>query len=135
MSLEPVRILVIEDDPIDFSLVKKGFEGVDATVELFHCPSADRVMEMLEARACKIVLLDLSLGRDAGMDVLRSIRADRRFATLPVIVLSSSGNHRDIAEGYAAGANAYVEKPLTMELYRRFARAFSAFWVDVAMLS
>lgn len=135
MSLEPVRILVIEDDPIDFSLVKKGFEGVDAPIELFHCPSADRVMEMLEARACRIVLLDLSLGRDTGMDVLRAIRADRRFATLPVIVLSSSGNHRDIAEGYAAGANAYVEKPLTMELYRRFARAFSAFWVDVAMLS
>ena len=62
MSLEPMRILVIEDDPIDFSLVKKGFEGVDAPVELFHCPSADRVKEMLEARACKIVLLDLSLG-------------------------------------------------------------------------
>ena len=133
MSLEPMRILVIEDDPIDFSLVKKGFEGVDAPVELFHCPSADRVLEMLEVRACKIVLLDLSLGRDTGMDVLRSIRADKRFAALPVIVLSSSSNHRDVAEGYAAGANAYVEKPLTMELYRRFARAFAAFWIDVAV--
>ncbi|MCD2175206.1 response regulator [Rhizobium sp. C4] len=135
MSLEPVRVLVIEDDPIDFSLVKKGFEGVDAPVELFHCPSADRVKEMLEARACRIVLLDLSLGRDTGMDVLRSIRADARFSTLPVIVLSSSTNHRDISEGYAAGANAYVEKPLTMELYRRFARSFVAFWVDVAVLT
>lgn len=134
MSLEPMRILVIEDDPIDFSLVKKGFEGVDAPVELFHCPSADRVLEMLEARACRIVLLDLSLGRDTGLDVLRSIRADRRFAALPVIVLSSSSNHRDVAEGYIAGANAYVEKPLTMDLYRRFARAFAAFWVDVAQV-
>lgn len=128
-----MRILVIEDDPIDFALVKKGFDGVDASVELFHCPSADRVMDMLQARACKIVLLDLSLGRDAGMDVLRSIRADSRFAALPVIVMSSSSNHRDVAEGYAAGANAYVEKPLTMELYRRFARAFATFWVDVAV--
>lgn len=135
MSLEPMRILVIEDDPIDFSLVKKGFEGVDAPVELFHCPSADRVKEMLEARACRIVLLDLSLGRDAGMDVLRAIRADERFSAIPVIVLSSSSNHRDVSEGYAAGANAYVEKPLTMDLYRRFARAFCAFWVDVAVMT
>lgn len=132
MSLEPMRILVIEDDLIDFSLVKKGFESVDVPVELFHCPSAERVMELLESRACKIALLDLSLGRDAGLDVLRSIRADKRFSALPVIVLSSSANPRDIAEGYAAGANAYVEKPLTIELYRRFARAFAAFWVDVA---
>ncbi|SOC85494.1 Response regulator receiver domain-containing protein [Ensifer adhaerens] len=129
-----MRILVIEDDPIDFSLVRKGFEGVDVPIELFHCPTADRVMDMLESRACKIVLLDLSLGRDAGMDVLRAIRADKRFAALPVIVLSSSANHRDIAEGYGAGANAYVEKPLTMELYRRFARAFCAFWVEVALV-
>ncbi|MCD2176900.1 response regulator [Rhizobium sp. C1] len=134
MSVEPMRILVIEDDPIDFSLVKKGFEGVDAPVELFHCPSADRVVELLESRACKIALLDLSLGGDAGMDVLKAIRADKRFSTLPVIVLSSSASHRDIADGYAAGANAYVEKPLTMELYRRFARAFAAFWVDVAAI-
>jgi DNA-binding response OmpR family regulator len=127
-----MRILVIDDDPIDFGLVKKSFDVVTTPPELFHCPAADRVLEMLESKACRIALLDLSLGRDAGLDVLRTIRADKRFSTLPVIVLSSSSNHRDVADVYAAGANAYVEKPLTMELYRNFARAFAAFWIEAA---
>lgn len=130
-----MRILVIEDDPIDFTLVKKGFDVVQAPVELFHCSSADRVLDMLEGKACRVALLDLSLGRDAGLDVLRRIRQDRQFGAIPVIVLSSSGHAKDIADVYAAGANAYVEKPLTMERYRQFATAFAAFWMEIAALA
>jgi two-component system response regulator len=130
-----MRILVIDDDPIDFALVRKGFDVVAPLPEIFHCASADLVLEMLESKACKIALLDLSLGRDTGLDVLRAIRADKRFALLPVIVLSSSSNNRDVADVYAAGANAYVEKPLTMDLYRNFARAFAAFWIEAAIIA
>jgi CheY-like chemotaxis protein len=127
-----MRILVIEDDSIDFNLVKKGFEVVTLPVELFHCSSAERVIEMLDGKACKVALLDLSLGAAAGLDVLKTIRQHSRFRSLPVIVFSSSGNAKDIADVYAAGANAYVEKPLTMELYRHFAKAFAAFWMETA---
>lgn len=135
MNSEAMRILVIEDDEIDFKLVSKAFEVVRAPVELFHCNSADRAMGMLDDRACKVALLDLSLGSDAGLDVLKAIRQSGRFKALPVIVFSSSGNAKDVADVYAAGANAYVEKPLTLERYRQFANAFAAFWMDTAALA
>lgn len=132
MPADPLRILVIEDDATDFAFVRKGFDAVTSGVELFHCASIDNAIPMLEARACRLVILDLSLNGDDGLRVLRDIRGHARFGTMPVIVFSSSSNRRDIAASYAAGANAYVEKPLTIEAYRAFARAFAAFWVETA---
>lgn len=135
MPADPLRVLVIEDDPTDFVFVRKGFEAVAAGVELFHCPSAQQVIPMMESRACRLVMLDLNLNGDDGFRVLAEIRGSERFATVPVIVFSSSSSARDIAASYAAGANAYVEKPLTIEAYRTFARAFSAFWMEVACIA
>jgi two-component system, response regulator len=62
------------------------------------------------------------------------LRAEERYQAMPVIVFSSSGSRRDIQACYAAGANAYLEKPLTMDMYRKFAQHFSDFWLDVAKL-
>lgn len=134
MPADPLRVLVIEDDFTDFVFVRKGFEAVSTGIELFHCPSADQVLPMMESRACRLAILDLSLNGEDGFRVLADIRASERFATVPVIVFSSSSSARDIAASYAAGANAYVEKPLTIEAYRAFARAFSAFWLEVARI-
>lgn len=134
MNEGQTRILVVEDDPVDFALLKKAFDSASANVELFHCQAAADTVEMLEARACRILLLDLNIGGRSGRDVLVQLRKHEKFRTLPVIIFTSSGSAQDITACYEAGANAYSEKPLTMEDYRRFANVFCDFWLASAII-
>lgn len=134
LHLEKARILVVEDDPMDFVFIRKAFDALAADIELFHCMSAEHVQAMIEDKACRMVFLDLSLNGESGLEVLRALRASSDYCSIPVIVFSSSGSKSDIQACYAAGANAYLEKPLTMDLYRTFASRFSQFWLDIAKI-
>jgi DNA-binding response OmpR family regulator len=131
---EKARILVMEDDPMDFGFVRKAFDNLSSKVELFHCQDASNLFAMIDEKACRILFLDLSLSGQSGLELLQMLRAEERYQAMPVIVFSSSGSRRDIQACYAAGANAYLEKPLTMDMYRKFAQHFSDFWLDVAKL-
>ena len=134
MADEYMRILVVDDDPIDFVFLKKGFELLVARVQLHHCQDPADVLTLLDSKACDFVFLDLNLGGESGIEVLKSIRQSDRFKAVPVIVFSSSVSRLDVVESYAAGASGYVEKPLTIDMYRKFAKAFCDFWVDVATI-
>lgn len=134
MTDDYLRILVIDDDPIDFAFLMKGFEALSARVQLHHCQDPADALRLLEAKACDFVFLDLNLGGTSGIEILKAVRQSDRFKAVPVIVFSSSGSRLDVEESYAAGASGYVEKPLTIDMYRRFAKAFCEFWVDVATI-
>lgn len=134
MSEEQARILVIDDDSTDFIFIKRAFENLPINVELFHCERGDMAVETVSSKACRVVFLDLSLNGESGLDVLKALRNDETTALLPVIIFSSSGSRRDIEACYAAGANAYVEKPLTMDSYRNFAKSFCDFWLNSARI-
>lgn len=135
MTFEPLRILVVEDDPTDFAFVRKAFNASATPVELFHCQDADQAISALDERACRIVLLDLMLNGEDGLGVLKAIRGHERFNAVPVVILSSSASRADIDASYRAGANAYVEKPLSIDAYRTFANAFAQFWGSIARLA
>jgi CheY-like chemotaxis protein len=134
LYVDKARILVVEDDPMDFVFIRKAFDTLAANVELFHCMSAEHVPAMIEEKACRMVFLDLSLNGESGLEVLQALRANPAYRSMPVIVFSSSGSKSDIQACYAAGANAYLEKPLTMDLYRSFAMRFSQFWLDIVKI-
>jgi two-component system response regulator len=76
-----------------------------------------------------IVLLDLSLPRIDGLEVLRRVRADERTRLLPVVILTSSKEEADVLRGYSLGANAYVRKPVDFGEFAEAAKTLGLFWL------
>ncbi|MGE0080497.1 MAG: response regulator [Thiohalomonadaceae bacterium] len=78
-----------------------------------------------------LVLLELKLPRMDGMEVLRRMRADARTATIPVVILSSSREERDLREAYRCGVNSYVCKPVDFAVFNEMARELSRYWLQL----
>jgi two-component system, response regulator len=129
-------ILLVEDNQDDIDLTLRAFkknnignkvvvarDGVEALDLLFSASrSADVPWPV-------VVLLDLKLPRIDGLEVLRKIRADERMRTLPVVVLTSSDEQRDLIESYNLGANSYVRKPVDFGGFLEAARQLGLYWL------
>ena len=128
--MKPKTILLIEDNPSDIGLTQRALaknpianelviveDGQDALDYLFGAGRyAGRDVRELPA----LILLDLKLPRVDGLEVLRQIRADPRTSHLTVVILTTSGEERDITQSYELGANSYIRKPVD---FMRFAQA------------
>jgi two-component system response regulator len=77
----------------------------------------------------RVVLLDLKLPKVDGLEVLRRIRADPRTRTLPVVVLTSSNQERDVTEAYALGVNSYIVKPVDFDRFAQAIRELGLYWM------
>lgn len=134
-------VLLVEDDPNDELLTCRALkagkilnpvvvahDGVEALEYLFGTPSEPKgVHHPLP----ELVLLDLKLPRVPGLEVLRRIRADKRTHLLPVVVLTSSGEERDVLESYGLGANSYVQKPVGFSEFLEAATQLGLYWMLV----
>lgn len=130
-------ILLVEDNHDDVALTLRALrahitneivvlqDGVEAIDYLFGGPNAEGPLAPLPA----VVLLDLKLPRVNGLEVLRHIRADDRTRLLPVVILTSSAEERDIIEGYRLGANSYVRKPVDFVEFTEAARQLGLYWL------
>jgi two-component system, response regulator len=136
-----VEILLVEDSPEDAELTIRALrrskianviqvaeDGAEALDFLFcRGPHKDRTF----SHAPKLVLLDLKLPKVSGMEVLRAIRADERTKGIPVVVLTSSKEERDVIDGYKLGVNAYAQKPVDFEQFNETVRLIGMFWMLV----
>jgi two-component system, response regulator len=77
----------------------------------------------------RLILLDLNLPKISGLEVLGRLRSDERTRLLPVVILSSSGEQRDMLEGYGLGANSYVRKPVNFEQFVRAVEQLKLYWL------
>jgi two-component system response regulator len=132
-------ILLVEDNPDDEALTIRALskhnvvngvvvarDGVEALDYLFATGAhAGRDVRDLP----QIVLLDLKLPKLDGFAVLRRIRADHRTQTLPVVILTSSKEERDVAQGYRDGCNSYVRKPVNFDEFVDAARQLGLYWL------
>jgi two-component system, response regulator len=139
MSGSTGPILLVEDNPDDVELTRRAFEragftrplvvvedGVEALDYLFaRAAHADRADQLLPA----LVLLDLKLPRLDGHEVLRRIRSHARTRFLPVVVLTSSDEERDLVESYSRGCNSYVRKPVSYTEFVEAARQLGLYWL------
>jgi len=141
MTRQEYEILLVEDDPADaeltvLSLRKEGLanhieiarDGAEALDFLF-CRGAyeGRSFE----RPPRLVLLDLQLPRVSGREVLRAIKADERTRAIPVVVLTSSNQERDLVECYRLGVNSYIQKPVDLQKFQEIVRQFVMYWLMV----
>ena len=134
-------ILLVEDNPDDEVLTLRAFrknnianevvvarDGVEALDYLFGTGAhTGRDLSQLP----QVVLLDLNLPRLGGLDVLRRIRSEPTTQILPVVVLTSSKEERDIVESYRLGANSYVHKPVDFMEFVEAARQLGLYWLVV----
>lgn len=139
MSEKPVEILLVEDNPYDVELALHAFkknnlanriqvvrDGEEALEFLFGAgPFAGRDL----SNGPRVVLLDLKLPKVDGLEVLRAIKADPRTQTLPVVVLTSSREERDIVESYKLGVNSYIVKPVDFEQFTEAVRQLGLYWL------
>jgi two-component system response regulator len=139
MAEQPVEILLVEDNPNDVELalhaLKKNNlsnqvhvvrDGVEALDFIFGTgPYAGRDLGAVP----RVILLDLKLPRVDGLEVLRRVKADPRTRAIPVVVLTSSREERDIIESYQLGVNSYIVKPVNFEQFSETARQLGYYWL------
>jgi two-component system, response regulator len=141
MSPQEYEILLVEDDPADAELtvlslrkerlanhIEIARDGAEALDFLFcRGAYAERSFE----RPPRLVLLDLKLPRVSGQEVLRAIKADERTRSIPVVVLTSSNQERDLVECYRLGVNSYIQKPVELQKFQEVVRQFGMYWLMV----
>jgi DNA-binding response OmpR family regulator len=82
-------------------------------------------------RPPKLVLLDLKLPKVDGMEVLKQIKSDARTRTIPVVIMTSSKEERDLAAGYNLGANSYIQKPVDFDQFRETVKSVGLYWLVI----
>ena len=133
-------ILLVEDDPNDELLARRALRKVGARVEVVVARDGAEALEYLFATGAyaerppdlpRLVLLDLKIPKVDGIEVLRRLRAEDRTRTLPVVILTSSSEPRDITSGYASGANSYVRKPVDAIEFGEAVSRVVAYWLQL----
>jgi two-component system response regulator len=128
-------ILLIEDSPGECELFRLALGRTSINVALYTEHDAEAAFHFLEDRIYhhpfpSLILLDLKLGRRNGCDFLKRLRADARFAAIPVVVFTTSDDPTDLARCYASGANGYVVKPGTFEQLVQCIGDIVRYWID-----
>lgn len=133
------EILLVEDNPDDETLTLRAFRKNNITNRVVVTRDGDEALDYLFARGKyagrdnsvmpQVMLLDLKLPRLGGLEVLKQIRADERTKMLPVVVLTSSDEDRDIIESYKLGANSYVRKPINFDEFLEAAQNLGLYWM------
>jgi two-component system, response regulator len=134
-------ILLVEDNPDDIELTLHAFktanlanpvhvarDGVEA-LEFVFC-TGRYAGRSIEDRP-KLILLDLKLPRLDGHEVLKRIKADPRTSAIPVVMLTSSSEERDVMRTYEVGANSYIVKPVDFEQFTESVRDIGKYWLEI----
>jgi two-component system, response regulator len=134
-------ILLVEDDSNDEALTLRALKKNSILNEVIVARDGAEALDWLFGRGVfagrnvlelpQVVLLDLKLPKVDGHAVLRAIRADPRTRVLPVVILTSSKEEKDITEGYGVGANAYVCKPVDFVQFAAAVQQLGLFWLVV----
>ena len=129
-------ILLVEDNSSDEELTLRALRKNKVANNVVVARDGAEALDYLFARAGRertklpqVVLLDLNLPKIGGLEVLRCIRADERTKLLPVVILTSSREEKDLAGGYASGANSYIVKPVDFTQFSEAVRQLGLYWL------
>jgi two-component system, response regulator len=134
-----VDILLVEDSQDDIDLTLHTLRHENLANHIFVVRDGEEALDFLfctgpyadrnPANVPKLVLLDLKLPKLDGMEVLQRLRADPRTSTLPVVIMTSSKEERDVTNGYHLGVNSYIQKPVDFEQFRQTVKTIGLYWL------
>ena len=135
---EPVEILLVEDNPNDAELALYAFQKSNLANPIHLARDGEEALAYVfgdgtdphrSARRPKVILLDLKLPKIDGLEVLGRLRADPRTRTVPVVVMTSSREERDLVESYRLGVNSYIVKPVDFGQFTDVVAHLGLYWL------
>lgn len=137
-------ILLVEDSPEDFETTERAFRKSGLRNPIFRCSDGDDALDYLHRRGPYadpaksprpgVILLDLNLPGTDGREVLSEIKADPGLKQIPVVVLTTSRDERDVDACYKAGASSYVQKPVDLDGFIKAIERLNGYWFEVVIL-
>ena len=125
-------IVLVEDNPDDQTLTLRALKKQNVANEIVVLNDGVEALEFLldpDKPLPNLVLLDLKLPKLDGLQLLRRLRSEERTRVLPVVVLTSSDEDRDVIEGYRLGANSYIRKPVDFNQFSEAVRQLGLYWL------
>ena len=139
MTQRQIEILLVEDNPDDVELTLHALQRENLANNIHVARDGEEALEFLfcsghyESRSSdqqpRLVLLDLKLPKVDGMEVLRRLKADPRTKTIPVVILTSSREERDLVNSYNLGVNSYIQKPVDFDQFREIVKNVGLYWL------
>lgn len=140
-SSRPAEILLVEDNENDVILTQEGFKRSKLLVHLHHVKNGEECMAFLRKQGeyadvptPDLILLDLNMPRMDGREVLAELVADENLCHLPVVILTTSSEDREVLRMYKLRCSSYIVKPVDFEQFLRVIRSVSEYWFTVVVL-
>lgn len=131
---QSVEILLVEDNPQDLQLTLRAFNKANLTNKIHVARDGEEALNFFFESADitpfpRLVLLDLKLPKIDGLEVLRRLKADPRTKNVPIVMLTSSSEQRDVIDSYHLGVNSYIVKPVNFEQLANAVRELGFYWM------
>ena len=140
-NIEPIEILLVEDNPGDARLAVEALRESKVRNNLHHVKNGVEATDFLYRREGydgvprpDLILLDLNLPKKDGREVLEEIKVDDQLRLIPVVILTTSAAERDLVKSYGLHANAYIVKPIDLDQFIEVVQAIENFWFTVVKL-
>lgn len=141
MMVEPIDILLVEDNPGDVDLARVALEESKVKNQLYVVEDGEEALDYLHQRGQftnsvrpDLILLDLNLPRVDGREVLAEIKSDDNLKRIPIVVLTTSQAEEDIMKSYNLHANCYISKPIDLNQFMKVVRSIEDFWLTIVKL-
>mgnify|MGYP001764951963 FL=1 len=126
-------ILLVEDNPMDLDLTLRAFSKKKFSNQVHIARDGEEALAFIprwEAGEAlpAVILLDINLPKVNGLEVLRQLKAHERFRRIPVVVLTSSREDKDLKTAYDLGVNSYIEKPVSFSKFMEVAEQIELYW-------
>jgi len=136
---EEVEIMLVEDDPTDAELTLRAFRKNKLANRMKHVTDGEEALNFLFAKGAysdrlekdkpRVILLDLKLPKIDGLEVLKAIREDASTRFIPVVMMTSSNEERDLIESYKLGVNSYITKPIEFDEFSKAVTEVGYYWL------
>ena len=139
MNSDDVDILLVDDSQDDVDLTLHALRAESLANHVFIARDGEEALDFLFCSGPhsqrsfdhppKLVLLDLKLPKIDGLQVLEQVKSDARTKTIPIVLMTSSGEERDMVRGYKLGVNSYLQKPVDFEQFRKMVKLLGMYWL------
>jgi two-component system response regulator len=139
MNSNEVEILLVDDSQDDVDLTLHALRAENLASRVFVARDGEEALDFLFCTGPhaersfehppKLVLLDLKMPKVDGMEVLKQVKSDPRTRTIPVVLMTSSKEERDMVSGYNLGVNSYLQKPVDFDQFRKMVKLIGLYWL------
>jgi CheY-like chemotaxis protein len=134
-------ILLVEDNQDDMDLAMHALKAGKLANRIYVARDGEQALDFLFCRGDfakrsfsgppKLVLLDLKLPKVDGMEVLKQVKSDPRTKTIPIVIMTSSKEERDLVASYKLGVNSYIQKPVDFDQFRETVKSIGLYWLVI----